>query len=75
MVIYARNPGVYEFDPRFEFRPGAVVVLQLGAGTGAAGLGPTGTRALCRRISRRSIRCSKPACVRADIPKVKYHAL
>ena len=37
MMIYARNPDVYEFDPRFDFGPGAVVV-ELGAGTGAVGL-------------------------------------
>jgi predicted RNA methylase len=37
MMVYARNPGAYEFDPRFDSGPGAVVV-ELGAGTGAAGL-------------------------------------
>jgi precorrin-6B methylase 2 len=36
-MLYVRNPDAYEFDPRFELAPGATVV-ELGAGTGAAGL-------------------------------------
>lgn len=37
MMIYVRNPDAYEFDPRFDFGPRAVVV-ELGAGMGAVGL-------------------------------------
>jgi len=37
MMIYVCNPDAYEFEPRFDFGPRAVVV-ELGAGTGAAGL-------------------------------------
>ena len=37
MMIYVRNPVAYEFDPRFDLGPGAAVV-ELGAGTRAAGL-------------------------------------
>ncbi|KAI9439830.1 putative methyltransferase-domain-containing protein [Lactarius indigo] len=37
MMLYVRDLGAYEFDPRFEFGPESVVV-ELGAGTGAAGL-------------------------------------
>ena len=37
VMIYVRNPVAYEFDPRFDLGPGAAVV-ELGAGTGAAGL-------------------------------------
>src|SRR5579863_7266727 len=37
MMLYVRKPDAYEFDPRFDFGPGTVVV-ELGAGTGAAGL-------------------------------------
>ncbi len=33
MMLYVRDPDAYEFDPRFE-------VVELGAGTGAAGLAP-----------------------------------
>jgi len=36
-MVYVRNQDVYEFDPRFDLGPGAAVV-ELGAGTGAAGL-------------------------------------
>jgi hypothetical protein len=37
MMTYVRNPDAYEFDPRFDVGPRAVVV-ELGAGTGAVGL-------------------------------------
>jgi hypothetical protein len=37
MMLYVRDSNAYEFDPRFEFGAGGVVV-ELGAGTGAAGL-------------------------------------
>lgn len=37
MMLYVRSPDGYEFDPRFDFAQGAVAV-ELGAGTGAAGL-------------------------------------
>ena len=37
IMLYVRNPDGYEFDPRFDLAPGATVV-ELGAGTGAAGL-------------------------------------
>jgi len=37
MMLYVRHSDVYEFDPRFEFGADGVVV-ELGAGTGAAGL-------------------------------------
>jgi len=36
MMIYVRDPDAYEFDPRFGFGEG--VIVELGAGTGAAGL-------------------------------------
>jgi len=36
-MLYVRNPDAYEFDPRFDLGPRAVAV-ELGAGTGAAGL-------------------------------------
>jgi precorrin-6B methylase 2 len=37
MMLYVRDSDAYEFDPRFEFGADGVVV-ELGAGTGAAGL-------------------------------------
>ena len=37
MMLYVRDLDAYEFDPRFEFGAEGVVV-ELGAGTGAAGL-------------------------------------
>ncbi|KAI9463278.1 putative methyltransferase-domain-containing protein [Lactarius psammicola] len=37
MMLYVRDPDAYEFDPRFEVGSQGVVV-ELGAGTGAAGL-------------------------------------
>jgi len=37
MMLYVRNPDAHECDPRFDLRPGAAVV-ELGAGTGVAGL-------------------------------------
>jgi hypothetical protein len=37
MMLYLRHSDVYEFDPRFELGADGVVV-ELGAGTGAAGL-------------------------------------
>jgi len=37
VMLYVRNPDAYEFDPQFDLGPGAAVV-ELGAGTGAAGL-------------------------------------
>ena len=37
MMLYVRNPDLYEFNPRFDLGSGATVV-ELGAGTGAAGL-------------------------------------
>ena len=36
-MFYVRNPDAYEFDPRFDLGSGDAVV-ELGAGTGAAGL-------------------------------------
>ncbi|KAF8271167.1 putative methyltransferase-domain-containing protein [Lactarius quietus] len=38
MMLYVRDSDAYEFDPRFEFGAEGVVVVELGAGTGAAGL-------------------------------------
>jgi hypothetical protein len=38
-MLYVRDPDAYEFDPPFEFGSEGVVV-ELGAGTGAAGLHP-----------------------------------
>lgn len=37
MMLYVCNPDAHEFDPRFDIVPGGVAV-ELGAGTGAAGL-------------------------------------
>jgi methylase of polypeptide subunit release factors len=37
MMLYVRNSDSYEFDPRFDIGPETAVV-ELGAGTGAAGL-------------------------------------
>jgi len=37
MMLYVRNLNAYEFDPRFDIAPEAAIV-ELGAGTGAAGL-------------------------------------
>lgn len=37
MMLYVQDPDAYEFDPQFEFGSESVVV-ELGAGTGAAGL-------------------------------------
>jgi protein N-lysine methyltransferase METTL21C len=37
MMFYVRNPDAYEFDPRFDIGPEGAIV-ELGAGTGAAGL-------------------------------------
>jgi precorrin-6B methylase 2 len=37
MMLYVRNPDAYEFDPPFDIGPEAALV-ELGAGTGAAGL-------------------------------------
>jgi len=37
MMLYVRSPNAYEFDPRFGFWPRDVAV-ELGAGTGIAGL-------------------------------------
>jgi hypothetical protein len=40
MMLYVRNPDAYEFDPRFDIGTEAAIV-ELGAGTGAAGLALT----------------------------------
>ena len=49
MMLYVRNPDAYEFDPRFEFGSEGVVV-ELGAGTGAAGLAFAGVHPHARVV-------------------------
>ena len=48
-MLYVRNPEAYEFDPRFDLAPGDTVV-ELGAGTGAAGLAIAAAHARARVV-------------------------
>ena len=49
MMLYVRNPDAYEFDPRFDVGPEAAIV-ELGAGTGAAGLALAATHPHARVV-------------------------
>ena len=72
MMFCVLNPDAYEFDPRFNFGPMAVVVEP-------GGYGRSGTRDRCSQPARArradgyagGDRCSKPVGVRADVPKVE----
>lgn len=48
-MLYVRNPDAYEFDPRFDIGPEAAIV-ELGAGTGAAGLALAATHPHARVV-------------------------
>ncbi|KAH9003145.1 putative methyltransferase-domain-containing protein, partial [Lactarius hatsudake] len=49
MMLYVQDPDAYEFDPQFEFGSESVVV-ELGAGTGAAGLALAATHPHARVV-------------------------